>query len=65
MMGARVGVVIMKALVSITMIGHGGGWEGISERYCSGEGRVESVVFKFRACPFLCTVNITLSPTDL
>jgi hypothetical protein len=29
------------------------------------EDRATRVVFKFRICPFLYTVNITLSPTDL
>ena len=38
---------------------------GKGDGYKDVEGRAASVVFKFRIYLFLCTVNITLSPTDL
>ena len=42
-----------------------GNWVGKGDGYKDVEGRAASVVFKFRIYLFLCTVNITLSPTDL
>ena len=36
-----------------------------SAKDMGGGGRAISVVLKFRVCPFLYTVNIILSPTDL
>jgi hypothetical protein len=44
---------------------YGGDWVGKGDGYKDGEGRAASVVFKFRIYPFLYTVNIILSPTDL